>query len=154
MTGKRWWWWLALAGAIANAATIPVSFRWIMDWTDSGNRCYCYIEHGVLHGNNIQVKGATPPIRPWYGSFQFFSSPIYDPWVVFPGFAILGGGAWSFKLPLHVPLLALLAVLALPMLPPVVRRRRRKRGLCVKCAYDLTGNVSGVCPECGTAVEP
>jgi uncharacterized paraquat-inducible protein A len=27
---------------------------------------------------------------------------------------------------------------------------RRRRGLCVKCGYDLTGNTSGVCPECGT----
>ena len=25
-------------------------------------------------------------------------------------------------------------------------------GICIRCAYDLTGNVSGVCPECGTAV--
>jgi hypothetical protein len=24
---------------------------------------------------------------------------------------------------------------------------------CVNCRYDLTGNVSGVCPECGEAVE-
>jgi len=32
--------------------------------------------------------------------------------------------------------------------------RRRKSGKCVSCGYDLTGNVSGVCPECGTAVEP
>jgi hypothetical protein len=32
------------------------------------------------------------------------------------------------------------------------RRRhfRRMAGLCPDCAYDLTGNVSGVCPECGT----
>jgi hypothetical protein len=28
---------------------------------------------------------------------------------------------------------------------------RRKRGLCVGCGYDLTGNVSGVCPGCGGA---
>jgi hypothetical protein len=34
------------------------------------------------------------------------------------------------------------------------RRRRRRRGVCVTCGYDLTGNVSGVCPECGTAVPP
>jgi 4-amino-4-deoxy-L-arabinose transferase-like glycosyltransferase len=27
---------------------------------------------------------------------------------------------------------------------------RRRRGLCPSCAYDLTGNVSGVCPECGS----
>ena len=30
---------------------------------------------------------------------------------------------------------------------------RREIGLCVRCGYDLTGNVSGVCPECGTQVE-
>ena len=29
-------------------------------------------------------------------------------------------------------------------------RGRRAKGLCVACGYDLTGNVSGVCPECGT----
>jgi hypothetical protein len=38
-----------------------------------------------------------------------------------------------------------------------VRRLRRyrgiirtERGLCPRCGYDLTGNVSGTCPECGT----
>jgi ABC-type ATPase with predicted acetyltransferase domain len=25
-----------------------------------------------------------------------------------------------------------------------------KPGTCHKCRYDLTGNTSGVCPECGT----
>ena len=34
---------------------------------------------------------------------------------------------------------------------PFRRRRRKKRGLCAKCGYDLTGNVSEVCPECGCA---
>ncbi len=34
---------------------------------------------------------------------------------------------------------------------PLRRWRRRRTGLCVKCTYDLTGNVSGVCPECGEA---
>lgn len=32
---------------------------------------------------------------------------------------------------------------------PLRRYRRRKRGLCVNCGYNLTGNVSGICPECG-----
>ena len=31
--------------------------------------------------------------------------------------------------------------------------RKRDRGICRVCKYDLTGNVSGVCPECGTAIE-
>ena len=29
-------------------------------------------------------------------------------------------------------------------------RRRKTRGLCISCGYNLTGNTSGVCPECGT----
>src|SRR5262249_36280793 len=31
-------------------------------------------------------------------------------------------------------------------------RRRPLPGHCRKCNYDLTGNTSGVCPECRTAV--
>lgn len=33
-----------------------------------------------------------------------------------------------------------------------VRRRRLAVGACHVCRYDLTGNVSGVCPECGAAM--
>ena len=33
------------------------------------------------------------------------------------------------------------------------RARRHPPGRCQECAYDLTGNVSGVCPECGTKIE-
>jgi hypothetical protein len=32
------------------------------------------------------------------------------------------------------------------------RNRRARTGLCVACGYNLDGNISGVCPECGTAV--
>jgi predicted RNA-binding Zn-ribbon protein involved in translation (DUF1610 family) len=31
-------------------------------------------------------------------------------------------------------------------------RRRLAAGLCRSCGYNLTANVSGVCPECGTSV--
>ena len=34
----------------------------------------------------------------------------------------------------------------------LVLRRRRKNGLCLQCGYNLTGNVSGVCPECGAPI--
>ena len=34
----------------------------------------------------------------------------------------------------------------------LVRRKRRRRGCCIKCGYDLTGNTSGVCPECGVEI--
>ena len=37
---------------------------------------------------------------------------------------------------------------------PLIREGRPfyPPGHCQKCGYDLTGNVSGVCPECGTEV--
>jgi len=31
-------------------------------------------------------------------------------------------------------------------------RRRRKRGLCLSCGYNLMGNTSGVCPECAEPI--
>ncbi|MFN0135000.1 MAG: hypothetical protein ACKVS9_02665 [Phycisphaerae bacterium] len=33
-------------------------------------------------------------------------------------------------------------------------RPRRRKGHCRQCHYNLTGNTSGVCPECGTPVDP
>ncbi len=33
------------------------------------------------------------------------------------------------------------------------RKRRRNPTGCINCDYDLTGNASGVCPECGRAIE-
>lgn len=30
---------------------------------------------------------------------------------------------------------------------------RRRRGRCAQCGYDLRGNTSGVCPECGADME-
>lgn len=32
-----------------------------------------------------------------------------------------------------------------------IRWRRPRAGHCPRCDYDLTGNTSGVCPECGQA---
>lgn len=32
------------------------------------------------------------------------------------------------------------------------RQQRRKAGCCIHCGYNLTGNTSGVCPECGRTV--
>jgi hypothetical protein len=31
-------------------------------------------------------------------------------------------------------------------------RHALRKGVCRKCSYNLTGNVSGICPECGTPV--
>jgi hypothetical protein len=52
-----------------------------------------------------------------------------------------------------VPIWMLLVVIAIPTAFLWVRDRRRfPRGHCQACGYNLTGNVSGVCPECGRKV--
>ena len=62
---------------------------------------------------------------------------------------------WRYYL--DVPLIVLvLAFAAYPLIAfvrgPLRRYRRGKAGCCQKCGYSLVGNVSGVCPECGTKI--
>ncbi len=54
-------------------------------------------------------------------------------------------GMTRFTIPLWMPTFLMLIVCYL-----FIWRKRRQVGICVECDYDLTGNVSGVCPECGT----
>lgn len=61
-----------------------------------------------------------------------------------PAVAVAGG-----ILPLWLPLAVIVVFVA------VLSWRQRSRGLrggCIVCSYDLTGNVSGICPECGTPI--
>lgn len=67
------------------------------------------------------------------------------------------GVSWSksqLALAAGPSILLLLVLTAYPTVTilrgPWRRHRRRKEGLCMACGYDLTGNVSGICPECGS----
>lgn len=50
---------------------------------------------------------------------------------------------------INIPLWFVLALVATPVVFGAVRRRRIPPGHCQKCGYNLTGNVSGCCSECG-----
>lgn len=66
-----------------------------------------------------------------YARFVRIGSPFWIPFLVFgiyPAIAFIRG--------------------------PLRRWHRRRKGLCVRCGYDLRGNVSGVCPECGKETMP
>ena len=57
----------------------------------------------------------------------------------------------TLHLPVSMPMLLFAAYPTIAFIRGPLRRwRRRRRGLCTKCGYDLTGNTTGVCPECGT----
>jgi hypothetical protein len=55
----------------------------------------------------------------------------------------------SIYCPLWIPFL----VVALPTAFLWYRDRRIPPGHCQNCGYNLTGNVSGICPECGERVD-
>lgn len=60
-----------------------------------------------------------------------------------------GTREYSFLLPLWIPLL----LLAIPTVYWWRRGSLMPPGHCRKCGYNLSGNVSGRCPECGAVVE-
>ena len=65
-----------------------------------------------------------------------------------------GGNVGRFLMiavPLAYPAALAAAAAAWSRLTRARLARRTRLGACRKCGYDLTGNVSGVCPECGTA---
>lgn len=41
---------------------------------------------------------------------------------------------------------------ALLVIMAIMNLRKKRRGICAQCNYDLTGNVSGRCPACGTSL--
>ena len=77
------------------------------------------------------------------GGVRWFSGIVDD---------MHGGRATLLILP-HATAAAVFAIVPLIALARAQRARRRAARIahsrCPACSYDLTGNVSGVCPECG-----
>lgn len=53
---------------------------------------------------------------------------------------------------LWIPLWFPFLIIVIPSLAVMCLGRRKRVFGCEECSYDLTGNVSGVCPECGTKI--
>ncbi len=65
------------------------------------------------------------------------------------------GSMWTMTFPLWAASIIFAAYPALAFIRGPLRRwRRRRQGRCVPCGYDLTGNTSGTCPECGKPCGP
>lgn len=102
----------------------------------SGNLVFLEYSNGLApllpRGSEWNLQPVEPEVR-W--------APIWDNR---PGASMLG-------MPLWIPFL----LAAIPTAFLFWRDRRRiPSGHCLRCRYDLTGNTSGVCPECGTAISP
>lgn len=93
------------------------------------------------------------------GWFGFFARPDGTRMVSLPGLQFL----WCFQASgysevyVRLDFLVLAVVSALAPTIGVIAMRvrsssRRRRGRCLNCGYDLTGNESKTCPECGTPI--
>jgi hypothetical protein len=136
-----------IVAALASSVWYGLEFSWNPKRPAQGIRAV-YVESGEV--------GFTQAMAPWWhnGRAQGWRlSPrqslrkllYHSVWV--PSIERLDPFGLMVRLPLWLPLCALLV----PTLLLWRRDRRRPRpGFCRQCDYDLTGNVSGICPECGT----
>lgn len=139
---------LAATGALVVIITGQRD-RWHVWQIDAGRSIWTHLstrEFGAVYSTvDDPLK---PEIRSGWMGFGFVRSRMYSqpnnvysntmhaifcpPWVI-------------------VSLLGIYPVIAFAR-GPFRHWRRRRRGGCLKCGYDLTGNVSGMCPECGSSI--
>ena len=134
-----------LAGSVLLASTITFShFRYVQFHAPHVST---FISRGRLGIGTSRLPGA--PVR---DSTYFMVKRIEPHGPFLPWFdSYVSLGAWNMiVIPLWLPMgcLTLLTVVFF-----IRDRARRLEHHCRKCSYDLTGNESGVCPECGTTVE-
>lgn len=110
-----------------------------------------------LHGGEIDVKygaGITVKEMGEYSSFKVPGMTIERSFSARgrrrPGTARI---SLNIQVALWIPVLGFGSYPVVALVRGRVRRwRRRQRGLCVKCGYDLTGSISERCSECGEAI--
>lgn len=101
-----------------------------------------------LFANHVGVMWKHSMADDPYLMMAFFD---FDPLRTSPGLSYESHtGYWAdLCIPIWLPMIALLAIV-------VGLRSRGGQGaeypICVQCGYNLTGCVSGRCPECGTPI--
>lgn len=135
-------------------------------WVRSYWRCYdiewsdgsLASSRGILFYEFSFLSGAGPQRGMHFHSLQVFyrpprfSGPNYL-YFHFAGIAFARGGRHIllFAVPFWA-IVTLAASLSLALKSLSADRRRSKEQVCHFCGYNLTGNVSGTCPECGTKI--
>ena len=160
-----------------NNATVPCWWKLYTAQADRGHFRIAFESYGKWQPlSQRELEQREAEARLWYFSVPLVDSPwTWRDWLRYHGFsaycldettfstAYEGGRAVEVKVKrrqIGCGLPAWFVCVVTGFYPtiafirgPMLRRRhRRKRGLCERCAYDLTSNTSGVCPECGTQI--
>ena len=130
------------AASIAMAMAFLISLRWDFGYIGQHEIVFGW---GGVNAEYVWTRTSPPPIGRliWDGSGGF-ASVIF----VRPSFSVFNAGVHVY-LPFWIPL----GAVAVPSLIVWWRNRPWPPGHCPDCGYNLAGDVSGICPECGKAVE-
>ena len=129
-------WWLSATACLVLLVVGVVSLRFAFG--------YFGVRRSIVFGEGAAYITVRPPVgnpgNGWYFSrIPFGFVKWFDHRVGFMGLQ-------QYWIPLWMPLM-------FPLFVCVViwwRNRRYPSDHCLKCGYNLTGNQSGICPECGT----
>jgi hypothetical protein len=111
-------------------------------------------ERGLVYG---MLTGAALAVFHYSGVLSQSPLPCSIEPLCLPGLAFEHGVVYGGAMRLHPPYALIIgnAVFygCVGFGIAMLLRRRPRKGPCVKCGYNLTGNESGICPECGTRIE-
>lgn len=151
-------WWLAYGAAgIGMPANVPFdpvrSFRYVTDWFFAG----------VLLPTIVLIEGLLAAIAFVIVTRQRWPAHVFVRlwWrLCLIGIVLVPAGSIAFAststnydLVMNFPLLWVPFVV-IGMVVLVVRGTPYPHGCCQHCGYNLTGNLSGTCPECGSEARP
>jgi hypothetical protein len=143
---QRRWWILKWAGLVLSLLIVVVwllSLHWSLDYSSAMGRSG-FLQMGITEGSLYRIRlGDDQPS--WDGQWSISRNSALPELVELVPRWYSGGMIF----PLWIPLL----IVAIPTVFLWRRGRRRPPGHCQNCGYNLTGNVSGVCPECGEKIQ-
>ena len=141
---------LLLVGlALLGVCVLSIAFPWDCATPDWDRWYRIWLKSGVLTAQKwVDRPWQTNAPDGWYVGWDWFHLAYvgtYQP----AGTINLHGVYYQATLPLW-PVGGFIVLLCVMRLRRVARRLRwHHRGCCARCGYDLTGNVSGICSECG-----
>jgi hypothetical protein len=130
--------WVGLVGCVVLTAAWGITLFCTFGYMGSSTAAWFQYDGAVV----VAYYAQTAEVRP--GWFAFDDRPP-DPDQLWLPRRVAGAGRDYFAIPVWMPIL----LLALPTATLWYRDRRPPKGHCQNCGYNLTGNVSGRCPECG-----
>ncbi len=108
-----------------------------------GSDIHLRLADGIV---SMNIQDHRPYLNLGWGQGWVVQRRLPVSFINFQGYFSWRGG----RIMANLPLGAMLVVLPVPTIVLVRRARQLGPNQCKRCSYDLTGNVSGVCPECGT----